>query len=260
MNALADAFIGFGAGTGLVFSRLGGFVVTSPFPGSRVGTTARMALVFALSAVAIPLIPHGFSARALDRTLAPIAVTEVVIGLLLGFVLRILVSAGDTMGELVGQATGLNGAALFDPGAEGHETAISRLVTVLAAWILLASGAHRVAISVLLESFRAVPLGVVIHAGNATQPLVDLIGKTLVAGTQMALPLVAISLCVQLGLAMIARAAPSLQIFNVGFSLLIAGGFLVFLDVLPDVVRAMTQHFSTLPAALRQVVDAATPR
>jgi flagellar biosynthetic protein FliR len=260
LNPLADAFIGFGAGTGLVFSRLGGFVVTSPFPGGRVGSTARMALVFALSAIAVPLIPPGFSGRALDRTLAPIAITEVMIGLLLGFVLRVLVSAGDTMGELVGQATGLNGAALFDPGAEGHETAIGRLITVLAAWILLASGAHRVAISVLLESFRAVPLGVGITPGNATQPLVTLIGKTLVAGTQMGLPLMAISLCVQLALAMIARAAPSLQIFNVGFSLLIAGGFLVLLDVLPDVVRSMTQHFSTTPAALREVFDGVVPR
>lgn len=259
-NALADVFIGFGAGAGLVFSRLGGFVVTSPWPGSRVGSTARLSLVFGLSAIVVPTMPPTIGARSLDRTLVPIAIAEVLTGLMLGFVLRVLASAADTMGELIGQATGLNGAALFDPGAEGHETAISRVVTLLSAWMLLATGAHRVALSILLESFRALPIGTLLVPGAATQILVDLTARTMAVGAQMALPLVAVSLVVQVGLAMIARAAPSLQIFNVGFSLLIGGGLLVLIDVLPDVAHSLANHYATLPTAARQVFEAAAPR
>ncbi len=198
--------------------------------------------------------------RAIDRTLVPIAISEVLTGLMLGFVLRLLVSAGDTMGEMVGQATGLNGAALFDPGAEGHETAISRVVTVLAAWLLLATGAHRVALSILLESFRAIPIGTLVAPGNSVHVLVDLTTRVMAAGARMALPVVAVSLVLQLGLAMIARAAPSLQIFNVGFSLLIGGGLLVLIDVLPDAAQSMVSLFATLPSEARLVFEAATTR
>ena len=259
-NPVWDAYIGLGASTGLVFSRLGGFVTTSPWPGNRVGATARLSLVFGLSAIAVPLVPAAFGTRSLDLALVPIAIAEVVIGLMQGFVLRVLAASADALGELLGQATGLSGAQLFDPMAEGHETAISRVVTILSAWMLLASGAHRVALSILLESFRALPVGTSVAPGSATLALVDLTARTLSVGVQMALPCVAVSLAVQVCLAMIARAAPSLQIFNVGFSMLIAGGMLVLIDVLPDMARSMATHYATLGEATRRVLEAATAR
>lgn len=260
MSVMTEAIVGLGTGAALVFSRLSGFVVTSPWPGSRVGMTARLSLVFGLSAIAVPLMPASMALRTLDKTIVPVAITEVMIGLLLGFVLRVMVSAGDVMGELVGQATGLGSAQLYDPHAEGHETAIGRVVTILAVWILLAVGAHRVALEILLESFRALPIGTVIAAGNATHALADLAVRAMNAGASMALPVIAISLVIQLALAMIARAAPSLQVFNIGYALLIGGGMLVFVDILPDTIQALGHHFASLPTAARRVFDAATAR
>ena len=80
--------------------------------------------------------------------------------------------------------------------------------------LALTVGAHRVVLSYLIESLRVLPVGSNIDLAGALPLFISLSANALLVGVRLALPIVAVSLVLQLTLAMIARAAPSLQIFS----------------------------------------------
>lgn len=254
MSPLAEFAIGSATGFALVVSRLSGFVVTSPFPGNHVGATARIGLVVALSWVATPFAGVGPAGATLDARLLPTAIADLSIGVLIGLVFRILMSAADVAGGMIAQGTGLAGATIFDPASGEQNPAIARVVTLGALLLAVGLGVHRMAIGLLLESFRAIPVGTPVAPGAAAPLLLDLAGQALSVGVRLSMPIVAISLIIQVALAMIARSAPSLQIFSVGFSILIASGLLVLGRTLPDFARALAEDLSRLPAACEAVL------
>jgi flagellar biosynthetic protein FliR len=85
-------------------------------------------------------------------------------------------------------------------------------------------GVHRVLIGYLLETYRIFPVGGHAAISNAMPEMVALSGKILEVGVRLAMPVIAIGLAVQAVLALLARAAPSLQIFNVGLPVMVVTG------------------------------------
>jgi flagellar biosynthetic protein FliR len=145
---------------------------------------------------------------------------------------------------------GLASASELNPTVEQQDVVLAQVMTLIAMLLALGMGAHRVALGYLLGSFRAIPVGRTLAFGATSVPLTDLAIDSFVVGIRLAMPVIAVAFVVHLGLAMIARAAPALQIFNVGFSVLLATGFLVFLTCFRDIGGGLIAHFSTLAPAL----------
>lgn len=250
---LARALLPHALAFALAFARVGGFVTVSPFPGPHVATTARVGLTVVLAFVAVSIAPPPPASLGLDLKLVGLTASELGVGIIFGVAFRFVLAAGEMLAQTVAQSTGLAMPSVFNPTLEAQDTALGQAITLAALAIALALGAHRVALGWLLESFRAIPLGAAVAHHAATHTFVDLAAQALAVGLRLSLPVVAASLAAQVALAMIARAAPSLQIFSVGLTVLLGGGLLVFSASLGDVQVGLGEHVATLGVRLEQV-------
>ncbi|MFO0611661.1 MAG: flagellar biosynthetic protein FliR [Polyangiaceae bacterium] len=255
---------------GLITCRIAGFVVASPFPGAHVPRSQKVGLVLALSwfVASMRWAPAAVGARALlgamgqqpefavDASLIPLVWSELGVGLLVGLVVRTALSAAEIAGEFISHATGLSSASVFDPFAGVESTVLSRVVTLFAMLVFVLSGAHRVAIGYLVSSFGSLPIGTVTHPENAALELAHVAASAVAIGLRLALPSVAASLVIQAALALVARVAPSLQIFNVGLGVLIAAGLHVFAASLGDMSTWFLEVSSAIPDTLDRVLGA----
>jgi flagellar biosynthetic protein FliR len=238
----------------LVLARIAGFVVVSPFPGSYVSHTQRAGLAAVVAWVASGYAPLAPAAPGLDLRLAITVATEVGAGVVMGSAFRFLYVAADFLGTVVSQAVGLSMATVLNPATRGEDAALARVVTLLAELLALGAGIHRVALSYVLQSFRALPVGRTLDFSPTAPLLTDLAVRSIEVGLQIGMPVVAVCLVVHLGLAMIARAAPALQILHVGLGLLLATGGFTLVTVLPDMGRALLTHYASLASVLDQAI------
>ena len=231
----------------LVAVRLAGFVVGSPFPGAYVSNTQRVGLVVVLAWAASMFAPSSDLPTELGLNAAGAAAGAVAGGVAIGIAFRMLFMAADTVGQVLAEATGLSSASVMNPTVEAEDTIMSRIVTLMALLLALTAGVHRTALAYLLASFRALPLGHVSASSVNPMALLDLTVRSFVVGVQIGLPVAGVALIVQLGLAMVARAAPSLQIFSVGFSVLVLTGLVVTMTELRGMGAGLLAHYESLP-------------
>ncbi|WP_179506269.1 MULTISPECIES: flagellar biosynthetic protein FliR [unclassified Sphingomonas] len=165
---------------------------------------------------------------------------EVVIGLGLGFVLQFAFAAPVIAAELIGASMGMSIATAADPVSGAHSPALGQYFSVLLTVIFLGLGAHLQWFALLVESYRAFPPG-----GGWFTP--DRMGLIAGFGTQMfvsalaiALPLVLLLLLVQLTFGVLARSAPSLNIFALGLPLGVLAGIGALVASAPLVADALT--------------------
>ncbi|HKX41382.1 MAG TPA: flagellar biosynthetic protein FliR [Burkholderiaceae bacterium] len=193
----------------------------------------RVALAFLIafcaqaSLPAMPVIP-------LDSANALLAVLQqVLIGVSLGFAVRLVFAAVEFAGEIIGLQMGLNFAGFFDPMSGGQTTAASRFFGVSVSWLFIVMGGHLLLIGAVVKSFDAFPVGPDPFAFLRTvQPQVW--GTEVFRlGLWIALPLVAMLLFVNLVLGIISRVASQMNIFAIGFPITVSIGLIGMLLTLP---------------------------
>jgi flagellar biosynthetic protein FliR len=234
----------------LAVCRIGGFVVVSPFPGSSVPSHARVGLVLALALPLALTLGAAGPLPAFGLGLVLPASVELAIGLLMGATFRVVLSASEVLAGAVSQASSLSTPMSLDPINGGHSTALSQIATLLAMLVALAAGVHRVVIGYVLGSFRVLPVGSDVDLTAGLPRLISLGGDVLEVGVRLALPVIAVTLAVQAALALISRVAPSLQIFNIGFAVLIASGLMTFAASLGAVSDGLIGFNQLLPELL----------
>jgi flagellar biosynthetic protein FliR len=257
---LATFALSHALGFALALARAAGFVVTSPFPGANVSHTQRVGLAAVLAWVVSTFAPLASVPETLDLRLAGTVATEIGCGLLIGVAFRLLYLAAEVLGHVVSQAIGLSMASVMNPAISSEDVALSRVVTLLAEFLALGAGVHRIAIAYLLRSFRALPVGGSLALTGAVGPLVDLFVRSFALGVQLATPVVGVCLVVHIGLALIARAAPALQILHVGLGALLGIGFLTLVRILPDLGGALTEYYGSLGRILDVLLTLVAPR
>jgi flagellar biosynthetic protein FliR len=171
---------------------------------------------------------------ALESSAALLAVLQqVLIGVSLGFAVRIVFSAVEFAGELVGLQMGMNFASFFNPMSGGEQTAVSSFYSTMIAWLFIVSGAHLLVIAAIVQSFTAFPV--------ASDPFAFLRvvepqrwgAEIFRLGLWIALPLVAMLLFANLVLGVISRVAQQMNVFAIGFPITLGVGLVGVLATLP---------------------------
>ncbi|HEX6016584.1 MAG TPA: flagellar biosynthetic protein FliR [Burkholderiaceae bacterium] len=205
-----------------------------PVLGQRiVPVRVRIALAFFIAVAAQAMLPP-MPAVALDSTAALLlAVQQVVIGLALGFAVRIVFAAVEMAGEIVGLQMGLNFASFFDPATASQTNAAGRLFGAMVALLFIVIDGHLAVIAALARSFEAFPVGTDVLGWLRTlQPQVWG-AEVFHLGLWIALPLVGMLLFVNIVLGVISRVAPQINVFAVGFPVTVAVGLIGMLMMLP---------------------------
>jgi flagellar biosynthetic protein FliR len=215
-------------------TRVLGLIMVAPVFGHRavparvkIGLGIFIVLVIAPALPAMPNVALG-SWQGLF-----ILVQQLLIGIAIGFTMRIAFAAIEAAGEMVGLQMGLGFATFFDPQSAGQTLVIARFFNLLATLIFLAVNGHLLLVNLLVDSFQNLPIG--------TQPLaaagffnLAAFGSTVFAiGLQLALPLIAILLMTNLALGILTRSAPQLNIFAIGFPITLGVGLIILDFTLP---------------------------
>lgn len=184
---------------------------------------------------------------ALDSPLALMLVAQqAVIGLALGFAVRIVFAAVEFAGELIGLQMGLNFAGFFDPVSASTATASSRFFGTLVPWLFIVMGGHLLVIAALVQSFQAFPVGPEPFAFLQRMQPQRWGAEIFSTGLWIALPLVTMLIFVNLVLGAISRVAPQINIFAVGFPITLGTGLLGLMLTLPLLQQPFTMALERL--------------
>lgn len=242
------------------------------FPLSRILGLLAIAPVF--SNAALPMRVRLIAGLAITMALAPalpplpaipasswiglaVLAEQILIGVLLGFALRITFAAVDVAGELIGLQMGLSFATFFDPTSGGQTPVVTEFLGLLTALIFLAMNGHLLALSVLAESFTLLPVSTTPMRAAAFSSLLAWSATLFSTGVLLALPLITTLLVANIALGVLARIAQQLNLFAVGFPVTLALGFLVLMLSLPYIGAAMEGLFSSGFQAMATIMRAA---
>lgn len=238
----------------LVLARLGGAVMLLPGLGeAEVPVTIRLALALALVALLLPAQAAGLPPLpAAPPELLRLIALETAIGLWIGLLARLLAlalaQAGQVIGLMIGLASPLQGDALF--GAQS--VALSRLLALLGATVVLGTGLYAVPLRALADSYTALPPGAPLAAGPVAEAVARALGESLDLALRLAGPFVLMAVLGNLALSLLARVAPQVQVFVIAAPAQILAGLLLLALVLPALLgawhEALTAGLAALPA------------
>jgi flagellar biosynthesis protein FliR len=228
--------------------RVLGLLATAPLFSSR-STPARVRLAVGLLitlAVAPALPPTQGGAPEVGSGLSLVVLAyNMMIGVCIGFIMRLVMAAVDVAGEMIGLQMGLSFAVFFDPDAGGQTSVVAEFLGLLALIIFLTANAHLMMIDVLVSSFQWLPPGV-LEIRAQGWGYVGRLGAALFAtGLLIALPIVAALLTVNVAMGILTRAAPQLNILAVGFPITLSAGFvglLVSIHAFEPVMRSLIER------------------
>lgn len=234
--------------------RVSGMVMIAPLGWTQAPMRVKAALV-----VLLTLAAHGdfgqipVSEGPLEG-LAFCVANELVLGVAIGLVPRLIIAAVEVAGEEVAPMMGLGVAQIFDPNAHGSQNVITSLLRNLAVLLGVLVGLHRVVISAVIGSFQAVPAGSIGSTRNLTELILALCTNALSTGVKLAIPLIAVLLVTQVALAFVSRAAPAIQVFSIGFAITIALGAAIIIVTMPDFGYDIVAEMSRAGERLEKLV------
>jgi flagellar biosynthesis protein FliR len=232
-----------------VFARLGTAVMLLPgFGETQVNPRIRLGIALGASLVVLPVVSATLPPMpASPIALATVLMGEVFIGLFLGTVVRLMVSALQIAGSVVASQTGLANALVPEIAAQGQQGAITTNFLVLLALVLMFSAdLHHEMLKGMVSSYRVFPPGDLPAVGDFSDALSRVVQRTFVIGLQMAAPLLIVGFLLSLGMGLIARLMPQLQIFFIAAPLQLALGFLVFAAALGAMMGWYLESFAEL--------------
>jgi flagellar biosynthetic protein FliR len=217
------------------FIRVLALFSSMPVLGQRnVPIRVRIALSFFIAIGVAGTVPAGTGNVALDSPAAILLVVQqVLIGLSLGFAVRIIFTAIEFAGEIIGLQMGLNFAGFFDPATAQQATATSSFFSTMVAFLFIAMNGHLLVIEAVVQSLVAFPVSPEPFAFlHAVRP--ETWGAEIFRlGLWIALPLIAMLLFINMMLGIIARVAPQISIFSIGFPITLGVGLVGVMFTLP---------------------------
>lgn len=216
-----------------------------------VPTRVRIALAFLVAVCAQAVIPEPPPIALASAAGFMTVLQQVLIGVTIGFAVRIVFAAVEFAGEVVGLQMGLNFAAFFSPMTGGEQTAVSRFFGVTVAWLFIVTGGHLMLIGAVVQSFVAFPVAPDV-AGFLGAVRAERWGAEVFSlGLWLALPLVGMLLFTNLVLGVVSRVAQQMNIFAIGFPITLGVGLAGLVFTLPMMQAPFTMALERILGFLR---------
>jgi flagellar biosynthesis protein FliR len=203
----------------------------------------KLVLGLAISLALVPALPAMPPISPASGQGLMILAQQIVIGISMGFAMRLVIAAIDYAGEVIGLQMGLGFATFYDPDNTAQTPVVSEFMSLLGLLVLLSINGHLMILATLAQSFSALPVGAP-FAGAGTWSNFAHAGSIIFAsGLMLALPVVCALLITNVALGVLTRAAPQLNLFAVGFPITLIGGFVMLILSLSYLAGPLTQLF-----------------
>ena len=233
--------------------RLSAFLAfTSIFSARAVNMRIRISLAFAMSF----LVTQYIEIPKIDPVTADGLMEifrQILIGLTMGLVFQVASAALVVAGQAISGSMGLSMANMVDPNM-GSVPVLSQFFNIMGTLVFLGMGGHLIVFGLVIESFKLLPIGQPFFSQDMLGKMINWSSMMFLGALLIALPVMMTLLFINVGLGFVARAAPSLNIFTVGFPALILTGFIVMIFSMGSNVARMdwvwTQAFMMLRSYL----------
>ena len=211
------------------FVRIGACLMVAPLFGARfVLARSRLVLAVALTALVVPMLPAPNIAPFSGEGFIVVA-QQLLIGVAMGFALQVVFDSLGLAGQLLANSMGLSFAFNVDPLRGSSTAALGQLYIILATLTFLALGGHLAMLELLVASLHTLPVGTTGLGAEGLWSLINWSGTLFSGAIMIALPGVTALMIVNLAFGVVSRAAPSLNLFAVGFPISLVVGLLVVL-------------------------------
>ncbi len=239
------------------FVRILALVGSAPVLGDpAVPRPLKVAIAVLLTVLLAPAVGPAAGVPLVSPAGGWILVQQVLIGVAMGFSMRLVFAAVQAAGEIVGLQMGLSFASFFDASTGGASTVVARLFYMLAALVFLTSDAHLLLVAALARSFELLPIADAPLSGGGWMLLVRSAGGIFASGLLLALPLVTALLTLNLALGILNRASPQFSIFSVGFPLTLLAGIALLGVLVPRLAAFLAPRLAAALAALETLTRA----
>ncbi len=225
------------------FARIVGLMLADPLLSSKsIPRRYKAGFAMFLTILLAPVLPPIPEVSVVSAQGTLIVIQQLLIGVSIGLVMRIVLTGVEMAGFLMGSQMGLGFAMFFDPQHSAQVPAVSRVLSVFATLIFLTFDGHQVLIATLAESFRLMPVGAPFPA-TSLYSLAVWGGKLFEWGLWLSLPVVGTLLVVNLAIGVMTRAAPQFNVFSFGFPVTLFIGFVALYLSLPLMEPALSQLY-----------------
>ena len=229
----------------LVLSRTGAIIMVAPVFGSpTVSVRVKAGFSFILALLFFPLAAGNNLIVEWDFISISLAVgKEILLGVLVGFTARFIFAGINLAGQMVGLQMGLTIANIMDPLNQAQISVISQFLGFMALVLFVTLNFHYIFIEAIADSFNLVGLGNARFGGFIFKDYMKLGGDIFLIGLKIGAPLYAILLFIYVGLGILARTVPQMNVFMMGFPLTIGLG-MIFLGLsLPFIFEIIQMSF-----------------
>ena len=238
LPALAATFM-------LVFARVGAMVMLMPgFGESNIPVRIKLGIALLLTLIILPLHRAAYQIDLTSMSsLGVLMVHEIVIGIVLGATARVTLSALAVAGSVIAQQLGLGFVTAVDPTQGQQGLLIGNFLTMLGLTLLFATDSHHLVIAALNESYRIFSPGELMPSGDVAALATRAFATAFKIGMQLSAPFLVFGLVFNIGLGVLARLMPAMQVYFVGVPLSIMVGFLILAFVLTGMMATYLNYF-----------------
>jgi flagellar biosynthetic protein FliR len=230
----------------LIFSRWAGMVMLAPVFGARgVPAPVKLGLVVGLSAVLYPLV--SASVPELPQSILPVValiIKETVVGLAIGYIVSLITAIMQGAGELMDFQMGFIMGNTIDPIYGMQSPLTGNFIMVLATMLLLAMDGHHYMIAAMVKSYQFIPINPPALA-DGTAFYIGMTAQVFALSIQISMPVYGALFLANIGVGLLAKTVPQLNIFHVLFPVKIIFGLVIFYLALPFFGNTVAQIFDT---------------
>ena len=230
-------------------ARIAAIISSMPVFGTdMVPMRGKVALAIMLTALVYPVVDIDISGIDFATvSMGLLMAKEVILGAMLGFVARLIFTAVEFGGTVVGYQMGFAAANVYDPQNQRQVSLMSQFQNVFAILVFLSIDGHHIFLRTLVDSYALLPPGLLDLSGPAVPYIVELMGHMLVLAVRFSAPVLAVLLLSGLILGIMSRVFPQLNVFLLSFPINIGLAFIITGLTMAVVVSLLQGEFAALP-------------
>lgn len=222
------------------FARIGGLLLTVPvFSSVMVPSRIRVIFLFVLSWACASLVPAELTFLNFNGSYLVYIAHEILLGMLMGFILQLAFQVFILAGQIISMQAGMGFAVMVDPASKASVPLVGQLYLMMVTLIFLALNGHLAVIESLMESFKIMPIGQATVTPSMLWNVLIFSGWMFKKALLVSIPAMLSLLVVSLSFGVMARAAPQLNIFSLGFPITLLMGMVIIKIGLSGVAAQM---------------------
>ncbi|MEG2813327.1 MAG: flagellar biosynthetic protein FliR [Oscillospiraceae bacterium] len=243
----------------MVFMRITGCIMLNPFFGRK--------NIPPMFKAGLCLIMTLFTYSTLNQK--PIEITSVlvfiitlffefIIGFVIGFIMNLFLSTLIVAGEMMDMQIGLSMSKIYDPGSNVSMPVTSSLINAMLLMIFFISNGHLTLIKIFSHSIEAIPLGTMAFSPEVFKDIALMFSTILIYSVKLAMPILAAEIIAEIGVGIIMKAVPQINVFVVNIQLKVIIGFVVLLLLIAPFASFIEKLLSLMFENINQILFAVT--